>query len=542
MAQQKSENRVVPKGRRKSSPTQALEQPGGGKAVPVKEADEQLLLGFVTAESPRVKRGTEGATAVELSTARTHEVPKAKPKLQPAGPATMEEVVGCLDIALDKVAANRGAPGPDRRTIEQVRKHWHDVRRELHTALQQGTYQPGDIRRVWIPKTGGGERGLGIPDVVDRVVQEAVRMVLEPLYEPTFHRSSHGFRPSRSCHTAIAEACIYVETGYAWVVDIDLKQFFDRVHHQRLMSKLTKRVQDKQLLTLIGRMLKAKVVMPDGVKVPTDEGVPQGGPLSPLLSNIVLDELDQELDRRGHRFVRYADDVNVYVRSERAGQRVMASVTQFIEKRMRLTVSAEKSAVAHPEARHFLGFSLLPQGAEPPGISLSKRSETRLRQRIRELTPRSRGESLHAVITRINGYLKGWTGFFGICTRDIELVLQGADAHIRRRLRAIVLHHWKTKRTIARRLIRLGVSRRTAWRRVYAGRKSQWALSHDQAVDRGLRNAYFAERGLVSLLAEFRRTWATISASRQLCLPWDTARSSPGRRRESQPAAPKSRM
>lgn len=533
MTQQKSEGRIAPQGRRKSSVTRRIERPGGGRAVPVKEADQQLLLAFATAESPRKRRGAESARSTDLSVAKAHKVPKAKANRKSAGPATMEEVVEQLDAALDKVAANDGAPGPDRQTIAQVQEHWPTVERKLTKALLKGTYQPGDIRRVWIQKTGGGERGLGIPDVVDRVVQEACRAVLEPLYEPTFHPSSHGFRPKRSCQTAIAEACSYVQEGHEWVVDIDLKNFFDRVHRQRLMSRLAKRVYDKQLLVLIGRMLKAQVVMPDGVKVATKEGVPQGGPLSPLLSNIVLSELDEELERRGLRFVRYADDANIYVRSERAGRRVMESITRFIERRLRLEVNEGKSAVARPETRHFLGFRLQAREGEAPEILLSERSEKRLRERIRELTPRNTGESLTATTSRINAYLVGWSGFFGICTRGIERVLQNADAHIRRRLRAIVLKHWKTKRTRARRLIRLGIRRRTAWRRVYEGRKSIWALSHDPIVDRALRNAYFAERGLVSLRDRFGITWAEIDAPRQLLLEWDTARSRSGRRRGS---------
>lgn len=525
MTQQKSEDRVVPQGRRKPSPTHGVEPREGGKVIPVKEVDSRQLLLFATAENQRQKREAEGASPMDLFMSEAQEVSKAKDKPMKANPATMSEVVERLGLALDSVVANKGAPGPDRQTVEHVRKHWPTLRRSLAVALASGTFQPGDIRRVWIPKAGGGQRGLGIPNVIDRVVQEAVRQVLEPLYEPTFHRSSHGFRPNRSCHTAIAEAKGYVAEGYEWVVDIDLKTFFDRVHHQRLLARLAQRVHDKQLLALIGRMLKAKVILPDGVRVATDEGVPQGGPLSPLLSNIVLSELDAELAQRGLRFVRYADDANIYVRSERAGQRVMASITRFIAKRLRLVVNEEKSAVARPEDRHFLGFRLSACKGGGPEILLSERSRKRLRERIRELTPRSRGESLQATIHRINEYLEGWRGFFGICTAGIEYDLKGADAHIRRRLRAIVLRHWRTKSTIARRLIRLGVRSRIAWRRVYQGRQSLWPLSHDPAVERGLRNAYFADRGLVSLLADFQRIWAKLVAPRQLELPWDTARS-----------------
>ena len=431
----------------------------------------------------------------------------------------MEEVAERLDEAFAKVAANKGAPGPDRQTIKEVCVYWLKVKAELHRSLLNGSYQPGEIRRKWIPKgSGGGQRGLGIPNVIDRIVQEAVRQVLEPLYEPTFHRSSHGFRPNRGCQAEIAEAKGYVEEGYEIVVDLDLEQFFDRVHHQRLMARLTQRVEDKRLLVLIGRMLKAKVVMPDGVKTATAEGVPQGGPLSPLLSNIVLDEFDQELSRRGLRFVRYADDVNIYVGSERAGKRVMASVERFIEKRLRLKVNASKSAVAPPETRHFLGYRLHRQPDGSVEVLLSERSMKRLRDRVLELTPRSLGWPLKAIIKRINEYLQGWLGHFRVCTQRIKYQVGKTDAHIRRRLRAIILKHWKRRRTMARRLIRLGVKPRTAWRGIYNGQKSIGALSHSPAVDRGLRNAYFAERGLVSLLERFEEIWATISAPKQLTL------------------------
>lgn len=497
---------------------------GGGKAFPVKEVDRQLTLPFATAEKPR-KRGPKSQRRVDLSTRTRSRVPKAKGKVRRVDPASMEEVVERLAGAFDKVAANKGAPGPDRQTIEEARKRLPEVLAKLSAALLEGTYQPGEIRRVWIPKGGGGQRGLGIPNVVDRVVQEAVRGVLEPLYEPTFHPSSHGFRPNRGCQTAIAEASVCVQEGFEWVVDMDLEKFFDRVHHQRLLARLALRVDDKRLLVLIGRMLKAEVVLPDGVKVSTDEGVPQGGPLSPLLSNVVLSELDDELARRGHRFVRYADDCNVYVRSERAGRRVLASLSRFISSRLRLKLNEAKSAVARPETRHFLGYRLIPRGDQPPEVALSERSEKRLREKIVELTPRAGGRSLAAVVSRVNAYLRGWTGHFGVCTQAVERILQNTDAHIRRRLRAVVLKHWKRRRTIVQRLIRLGVKVRTAWRRIYQGRKSLWALSHDPAVDRGLCNAYFAERGLVSLLETFRKTWARQLAPEQLLLPWDTARS-----------------
>jgi RNA-directed DNA polymerase len=517
MTQQKRDRRTKAQGHRKGAKTQRIENGGGASAVTVNEQALQQQLSFGTAE--HLQRSV-GEAATDLSVAATRAVPKPKHKELRATSATMDEVCKRLTYALDNVASNKGAPGPDRQSIEQVHKHWLEAEPKLRTALLEGTYEPGNVRRVWIPKANGGQRGLGIPNVIDRVVQEAVRQVLEPQYEPTFHEASHGFRPGRSCQTAIMAAYRHVEAGFEWVVDLDLENFFNQVNHQRLMARLAQRVDNHALLELIGKMLKAKVVMPNGVVVSTDEGVPQGGPLSPLLSNIVLDELDQELDRRGHRFVRYADDANIYVRSERAGRRVMASVAAFIEKRLRLKVNAAKSAVARPEERHFLGFRFKcePQDGSIE-VRLSKRSKERIDRRIRELTPRNWGQSLSKCIEAINVYLVGWIGFFAICTVGEQWVLKALDAHLRRRLRAIQLTHWKTKRTIARKLIHLGVKRQTAWRNVYAGRKSCWALAHSPAVDRGLLNGYFTARGLVSLAERWQQLAKYIGApGQQLCL------------------------
>lgn len=522
MARQKSERRIVPKGRRKPVPTREVESLGGGRAAPVDERTWQPGLRFETAEEPTAQAaGADAGADTGLPASVPRAAPKSRRRERTTTSATMEEVCERLALAFQNVASNRGAPGPDRQSIEEVGEHLSELLPALHEALLRGTYEPGNIRRVWIPKSGGGQRGLGIPNVVDRVVQEAVRLVLEPLYEPTFHEASHGFRPGRSCQTAIAAAYEHITEGYEWVVDIDLENFFDKVNHQRLMARLAQRVGDRRLLVLIGRMLKARVTMPNGVLSSTDEGVPQGGPLSPLLSNIVLDELDCELGRRGHRFVRYADDSNIYVRSERAGQRVMASVTDFIERRLRLKVNAQKSAVARPEERHFLGFRLRREPFDGSvEVLLSTRSKERIDSRIRELTPRTWGRTLKACIRAVNVYVTGWIGFFGICTAGVERTLGSLDAHIRRRLRAIQLRHWRSRGTTARRLTQLGVSRKLAWRSTYAGRRSTWAASHTSAVERGLRNAYFAERGLVSLAAEWKRRGKSIEApARQLRLP-----------------------
>jgi group II intron reverse transcriptase/maturase len=500
MAQQNNDNCAVPQGRRKAVPIPAgVGKQGGGKAIADNEQAYQLNLFGGTAEN-------DAKASAESKGRRPRNIQPAKEARKPTNKngidvqATMEQIVERLDQAERNVITNHGSPGPDGQSVETVHEHWNDIKPRLSQNLLKGTYQPGNIRRVWIPKSGGGERGLGIPNVIDRIVQEAARMCIEPQYEPFFHQSSHGFRPMHSCHTAIEQARSYQAEGYGIVVDIDLKDFFNRVNHQRLLGKIAVRVKDKRTLVLIGRMLKAQVVMPTGVVVNTEQGVPQGGPLSPLLSNIYLDELDNELQRRGHRFVRYADDCNIYVRSERAGKRVMGSVRRFLEERMLLELNEKKSAVARPEERHFVGFRLRyePQNKEVE-VLLSKRSLEPLKDNVVELTPRNFGASIDRCIKGINKYLQGWIGFFGICTKGEERNLRNTDAHIRRRLRAIQLKQWKSKRTIARNLIAGGRNQRRVTETLYGKRSRIWALSHTSVVDKALNISYWLKRGLRSL-------------------------------------------
>lgn len=514
---EKSDGLVVPKSHRK------VDVPGNriGKGPTVNEETRQLdLLGGKAASlEPRAgsRVDTEGAgrsrssrLPVPLSTSAESEVLSAM---------TMEAIANDMNLrrAFERVASNDGAPGADRQSVSEVARHLDRVLSGLHETLLDGTYQPGLVRRVWIPKGGGGQRGLGIPNVVDRIVQQAVHQVLSPHDERTFHDGSHGFRPGRSCHTAIAQAREHLLNGAEYVVDLDLEKFFDRVNHDRLMARLAGRIDDKRVLKLIRRMLEAGVLMPDGVVVTTTEGTPQGGPLSPLLSNIVLDELDWELDRRGLSFVRYADDANIYVGSVRAAERVMASVVQFIEGRLRLKVNATKSAVARPEDRHFLGFRLRHTDDGDVEVLLSQRSIDRLDDKIRELIPRNWGQGLEPCIKRLNRYLMGWIGFFGVVSESELLVLSRRDAHVRRRLRALQLRQWGKRRHIVRHLRELGVRKGPASRMVYS-HLSTWALSGHVLVNNAMRNVYFTVRGLVSVADEWLNRTKPSSAPAQLSL------------------------
>src|SRR5689334_3837683 len=428
----------------------------------------------------------------EASRPDAREVEVVTARSEPESPARTTELMEAIcdpeniEAALRAVVRNKGAPGVDGITVRQLpallKARWP----EIEDQLLQGRYQPQPVRRVQIPKPAGGMRDLGIPTTIDRVIQQAVLQRLQPLWDPTFSEHSYGFRPGRSAQQAVAQAQAYVADGYQFVVDIDLAKFFDRVNHDKLMARVAARIQDRRVLRLIRSYLTAGVLN-NGLFEASQEGAPQGGPLSPLLSNLVLDELDRELQRRGHRFVRYADDCNIYVRSEKAGRRVMASLTRFIEGRLKLQINAEKSAVARPWQRSFLGFTVRNDPAFRRCIA--DKAVTRFKHRVRELTGRYRGVSLERMIGELVPYLRGWAGYFGFSQwRE----LPSLDGWIRRRLRCVAWVQWKTR---YRELRRLNVPERSASAAVFSP-KGPWRLSFSEALHRGFSKARFRRLGL----------------------------------------------
>jgi RNA-directed DNA polymerase len=401
-----------------------------------------------------------------------------------------------LKEALRRVKSNQGSPGIDGMTVaglpDYLRQHWPTIREQL----LNGAYEPKPVRRVEIPKPDGGMRKLGIQTVLDRFIQQAVMQVLQRRWDRTFSDHSYGFRPNRSAHQAVARAQQYIAEGYGWVVDLDLEKFFDQVNHDKLMGQIAKRVEDKRLLKLIRAFLNAGV-MENGLVSPSVEGTPQGGPLSPLLSNLVLDELDRELERRGHRFVRYADDSNIYVRSERAGKRVMESISRFITQRLKLKVNEAKSAVARPEERKFLGFSFT-NGPEVKRTIAPKALE-RFKGRIREITRRAKSVSIETTIAELAPYMRGWRGYFGFC--ETPEVLRYLTRWVRMRLRAALWRQWKTPRRRKAALIALGVGPQLARNTAGSGH-GPWYLARAKALSVGLSNAYFKSMRLPSLIDE----------------------------------------
>jgi RNA-directed DNA polymerase len=400
----------------------------------------------------------------------------------PESPAStnrlMEEVCERANLkeALRRVKANKGSAGVDGMTVvgvtDYLKQHWPAIREQL----LNGTYEPKPVRRVEIAKPDGGVRKLGIPTVLDRFIQQAVMQVLQRRWDRTFSDHSYGFRPGRSAHQAVAQAQQYIAEGHGWCVDFDLEKFFDRVNHDKLMGQIAKRIEDKRLLKLIRAFLNAGV-MENGLVSPSVEGTPQGGPLSPLLSNLVLDELDRELGRRGHRFVRYADDSNIYVRSERAGQRVMESITRFITQKLKLKVNEAKSAVARPQERKFLGFSFT-AGPEVKR-AIAPKALDRFKQRIREITRRAKGVSIETTIEELAPYMRGWRSYFGFC--ETPVVLQYLTRWVRLRLRAALWRQWKTPRRRRAALLKLGVREPLASNTAGSGR-GPWYLARAKAL------------------------------------------------------------
>jgi len=395
--------------------------------------------------------------------------------------------------ALKRVKANKGSPGVDGMTVHELpgflQQHWPVIREQLLS----GTYKPQPVRRVEIPKADGGVRKLGIPTVLDRFTQQAVLQVLQKRWDRTFSEHSYGFRPGRSAHQAVEAAQQYIAAGYRWCVDLDLEKFFDRVSHDKLMAKIAERVSDKRLLKLIRAFLTVGV-MEGGLVSPVDEGTPQGGPLSPLLSNLVLDEFDRELERRGHRFARYADDCNIYVRSRRAGERVMKSVTRFLTTKLKLKVNESKSAVAEPRERKFLGFSFLNQ--VPPKRCIAPKAVQRFKERVRGLTRRTRGVSIERMAQELTSYLRGWIGYFGKCQTPWQL--RSLEEWMRRRLRSVLWTQWKHGRVrfteLRKRGIAIPLAAKTA-----GSALGPWRMANSPGVAYALTNAYFYSLGIPKL-------------------------------------------
>ena len=437
---------------------------------------------------PRTAEGAEARTAAEGET---------KPEALRLMEAAVER--SNLVSAYERVGKNQGAPGIDGLTVAEIKpwlqRHWPKIRQ----ALLVGAYMPKAVRRVDIPKPQGGVRTLGIPTVLDRLIQQALHQVMQPLFEPEFFESSYGFRPGRNAHQAVPAARSYVADNQRWVVDLDLEKFFDRVNHDVLMSRVARKVKDERVGKLIRRYLEAGL-MAGGVASARTEGTPQGGPLSPLLSNILLTDLDRELEKRGHRFCRYADDCHVYVRTRRSGQRVMAEITAFLELRLKLKVNANKSAVARPWQRKFLGYSVTWHRKRK--LKIAQTSRQRFAEKIRQTLRGARGQSLRQITEQLNPILRGWVAYFRLT--EERGVLEELDGWLRRRLRALLWRQWKSVFTRAQNLMRAGLSHAHAWKSARNGH-GPWWNSGSSHMNAAYPTSWFAPMGLLSLLATQRR-------------------------------------
>lgn len=439
-----------------------------------------------------ISHGQSGGSRTESGRHEDQQTDTANRQTSALTTELMERICSSANLnrAYKRVKENKGAPGIDGITVGQLKAHLIQHKEGLLKSLLEGGYEPQAVRKVMIPKPDGGERQLGIPTAQDRWVQQAIAQILEEEFDPGFSESSFGFRPGRSAHDALKQAKGYVEEGYIYVVDMDLEKFFDRVNHDILMSRLAKKIGDKRLLKIIRRFLTAGIAMQGGVVVSRQEGTPQGGPLSPLLSNILLDEVDKELERRGHRFCRYADDQNIYVRSQRAGERVFESIKKFLESKLKLKVNLEKSAVAEVQERKFLGYQIQNNG----DLKVAPKSLVRLKDKIREITKRSQGNSFETVIERLNKMLPGWLNYFQLA--KYPSLYRELDAWIRRKLRCYKLK--QKSRGIVRFLMSMGISEKEA-RQTNSSGKGWWRLSRIPALHRALDNAWFKSQGLYSL-------------------------------------------
>jgi RNA-directed DNA polymerase len=457
------------------------------------DADDDAEMRCAPPEGSGRKPPEQGMSA-SIATARP----------QPSPPEVevrlMEEIVSRDNMmaAYHRVMANKGAAGIDRMSVEQLqphlKEHWPRIREEL----LEGRYRPQPVRGVDIPKPGGGMRQLGIPTVVDRLIQQAMHQVLMPLFDPGFSKGSYGFRPGRSAHDAVLAARAHVVEGRRFVVDLDLEKFFDRVNHDVLMARVVRRVADRRVLRLIRRYLRAGL-MTGGITTARSEGTPQGGPLSPLLSNILLDDLDKELERRGHAFCRYADDCNIYVRTRRAGDRVMASITRFLTERLRLKVNAAKSAVDRPWVRTFLGYTMTAH--QQPRLRVAAKSVKRLRSKLRTTLRQGRGRTLATTVRTLTPILRGWLQYFRLA--QAKGVFEELDGWMRRKLRCVLWRQWKRPRTRRKRLMQRGLDPERAWRSAYNGRGPWWNAGASHMND-AYRAAFFVQLGLPSLIGLHR--------------------------------------